>query len=100
MDVLEYCVLFSINWKNINHLGFAAYSFVWGTLIIGAYYFSRCMMIDPDNKSVACDFRCTINPGENEALVQYALDKYEFLSLAAQVGLLKLTFRMEKLHRI
>ncbi|XP_039119852.1 tRNA (cytosine(72)-C(5))-methyltransferase NSUN6-like [Dioscorea cayenensis subsp. rotundata] len=27
---------------------------------------------------------CTINPGENEALVRYALDKYEFLSLAAQ----------------
>ncbi|XP_049370642.1 rRNA (cytosine-C(5))-methyltransferase NOP2C isoform X1 [Solanum verrucosum] len=27
---------------------------------------------------------CTINPGENEALVRYALDKYEFLSLASQ----------------
>lgn len=27
---------------------------------------------------------CTINPGENEALVRYALDTYEFLSLAAQ----------------
>ncbi|CAK9156188.1 unnamed protein product [Ilex paraguariensis] len=27
---------------------------------------------------------CTINPGENEALVRYALDKYKFLSLASQ----------------
>ncbi|KAJ0971835.1 hypothetical protein J5N97_019794 [Dioscorea zingiberensis] len=27
---------------------------------------------------------CTINPGENEALVRYALDKYQFLSLAPQ----------------
>ncbi|KAL0362097.1 UNVERIFIED_CONTAM: rRNA (cytosine-C(5))-methyltransferase NOP2C [Sesamum calycinum] len=27
---------------------------------------------------------CTINPGENEALVRYALDTYKFLSLAAQ----------------
>ncbi|XP_009790524.1 rRNA (cytosine-C(5))-methyltransferase NOP2C-like isoform X2 [Nicotiana tabacum] len=27
---------------------------------------------------------CTINPGENEALVRYALDTYEFLSLASQ----------------
>uniref|UniRef100_A0A2P2KZZ1 Uncharacterized protein MANES_08G014300 n=3 Tax=Rhizophora mucronata TaxID=61149 RepID=A0A2P2KZZ1_RHIMU len=27
---------------------------------------------------------CTINPGENEALVRYALDKYKFLSLAPQ----------------
>lgn len=29
--------------------------------------------------------RCTINPGENEALVRYALDTYTFLSLASQV---------------
>ncbi|KAI5682975.1 hypothetical protein M9H77_04203 [Catharanthus roseus] len=28
--------------------------------------------------------RCTINPGENEGLVRYALDKYKFLSLASQ----------------
>ncbi|XP_073145806.1 rRNA (cytosine-C(5))-methyltransferase NOP2C isoform X2 [Henckelia pumila] len=28
---------------------------------------------------------CTINPGENEALVRYALDTYAFLSLASQV---------------
>ncbi|KAM7503031.1 hypothetical protein LguiB_001935 [Lonicera macranthoides] len=27
---------------------------------------------------------CTINPGENEALVRYALDKYKFLALASQ----------------
>ncbi|XVF31778.1 hypothetical protein REPUB_Repub17cG0021600 [Reevesia pubescens] len=27
---------------------------------------------------------CTINPGENEVLVRYALDKYKFLSLAPQ----------------
>lgn len=27
---------------------------------------------------------CTINPGENEGLVRYALDKYKFLSLAEQ----------------
>ncbi|EXB30300.1 Putative methyltransferase NSUN6 [Morus notabilis] len=27
---------------------------------------------------------CTINPGENEALVRYALDTYKFLSLATQ----------------
>ncbi|XP_059452670.1 rRNA (cytosine-C(5))-methyltransferase NOP2C [Corylus avellana] len=27
---------------------------------------------------------CTINPGENEALVRYALDKYKFLSLVQQ----------------
>ncbi|XP_031257157.1 putative methyltransferase NSUN6 [Pistacia vera] len=27
---------------------------------------------------------CTINPGENEALVRYALDTYKFLSLAPQ----------------
>ncbi|KAL5571345.1 hypothetical protein UlMin_020942 [Ulmus minor] len=27
---------------------------------------------------------CTINPGENEALVRYALDMYKFLSLAPQ----------------
>ncbi|THG16700.1 hypothetical protein TEA_011416 [Camellia sinensis var. sinensis] len=27
---------------------------------------------------------CTINPGENEALVRYALDAYKFLSLAVQ----------------
>ncbi|KAL9419943.1 hypothetical protein AB3S75_037665 [Citrus x aurantiifolia] len=27
---------------------------------------------------------CTINPGENEALVRYALDRYKFLSLAPQ----------------
>ncbi|KAL9230256.1 hypothetical protein vseg_005633 [Gypsophila vaccaria] len=27
---------------------------------------------------------CTLNPGENEALVRYALDTYSFLSLAAQ----------------
>ncbi|KAF7123419.1 hypothetical protein RHSIM_Rhsim12G0010200 [Rhododendron simsii] len=27
---------------------------------------------------------CTINPGENEALVRYALDSYKFLSLALQ----------------
>ncbi|KZV31362.1 hypothetical protein F511_05466 [Dorcoceras hygrometricum] len=27
---------------------------------------------------------CTINPGENEALVRYALDTYSFLSLASQ----------------
>lgn len=27
---------------------------------------------------------CTINPGENEALVRYALDKHKFLSLAPQ----------------
>lgn len=27
---------------------------------------------------------CTINPGENEAVVRYALDKYPFLSLAPQ----------------
>lgn len=27
---------------------------------------------------------CTINPGENEALVRYALDTYKFLSLAIQ----------------
>ncbi|XP_020268515.1 putative methyltransferase NSUN6 isoform X2 [Asparagus officinalis] len=27
---------------------------------------------------------CTINPGENEAFVRYALDKYKFLSLAPQ----------------
>lgn len=27
---------------------------------------------------------CTINPGENEALVRYALDKYRYLSLAPQ----------------
>ncbi|OAY85137.1 putative methyltransferase NSUN6 [Ananas comosus] len=27
---------------------------------------------------------CTINPGENEALVRYALDTYKFLSLASQ----------------
>ncbi|KOM46454.1 hypothetical protein LR48_Vigan07g015800 [Vigna angularis] len=27
---------------------------------------------------------CTINPGENEALVRYALDKYKYLSLAPQ----------------
>ncbi|KAA0032867.1 hypothetical protein IC582_015860 [Cucumis melo] len=27
---------------------------------------------------------CTINPGENEALVRYALDKYKFLTLAPQ----------------
>lgn len=32
-----------------------------------------------------CSYRCTINPGENEALVRYALDKYKFLSLASQV---------------
>ncbi|XP_038981447.1 tRNA (cytosine(72)-C(5))-methyltransferase NSUN6 [Phoenix dactylifera] len=32
---------------------------------------------------------CTINPGENEALVRYALDTYKFLSLASQVNLLK-----------
>ncbi|KAJ4839347.1 rRNA (cytosine-C(5))-methyltransferase nop2c [Turnera subulata] len=29
-------------------------------------------------------FLCTINPGENEALVRYALDTYKFLSLAQQ----------------
>nr|TKW09957.1 hypothetical protein SEVIR_6G135800v2 [Setaria viridis] len=29
---------------------------------------------------------CTINPGENEALVRYALDTYKFLSLASQVS--------------
>lgn len=29
--------------------------------------------------------RCTINPGENEALVRYALDTYKFLSLVLQV---------------
>ncbi|GFQ03010.1 putative methyltransferase nsun6 [Phtheirospermum japonicum] len=29
---------------------------------------------------------CTINPGENEALVRYALDTYKFLSLASQSG--------------
>ncbi|XP_062192180.1 rRNA (cytosine-C(5))-methyltransferase NOP2C isoform X3 [Phragmites australis] len=28
---------------------------------------------------------CTINPGENEALVRYALDTYKFLSLVSQV---------------
>ncbi|PSS16403.1 Methyltransferase [Actinidia chinensis var. chinensis] len=28
--------------------------------------------------------RCTINPGENEALVRYALDTYKFLTLALQ----------------
>ncbi|KAK9088312.1 hypothetical protein Scep_027394 [Stephania cephalantha] len=28
---------------------------------------------------------CTINPGENEALVRYALDRYNFLSLAPQI---------------
>ncbi|XP_038709669.1 tRNA (cytosine(72)-C(5))-methyltransferase NSUN6 isoform X2 [Tripterygium wilfordii] len=28
--------------------------------------------------------RCTINPGENEGLVRYALDTYKFLSLAEQ----------------
>lgn len=27
--------------------------------------------------------RCTINPGENEGLVRYALDKYKYLTLAA-----------------
>ncbi|KAJ6399218.1 hypothetical protein OIU77_019881 [Salix suchowensis] len=27
---------------------------------------------------------CTINPGENEALVRYALNTYKFLSLASQ----------------
>ncbi|XP_023525941.1 putative methyltransferase NSUN6 [Cucurbita pepo subsp. pepo] len=27
---------------------------------------------------------CTINPGENEALVRYALDRYKFLTLAPQ----------------
>ncbi|KAI3968244.1 hypothetical protein MKX01_018547 [Papaver californicum] len=27
---------------------------------------------------------CTLNPGENEAVVRYALDKYKFLSLAPQ----------------
>ncbi|KAI3457699.1 hypothetical protein Pfo_014362 [Paulownia fortunei] len=27
---------------------------------------------------------CTINPGENEAIVRYALDTYKFLSLASQ----------------
>uniref|UniRef100_A0A0A9G470 SAM-dependent MTase RsmB/NOP-type domain-containing protein n=1 Tax=Arundo donax TaxID=35708 RepID=A0A0A9G470_ARUDO len=27
---------------------------------------------------------CTINPGENEALVRYALDTYKFLSLVSQ----------------
>lgn len=27
---------------------------------------------------------CTINPGENEAVVRYALDTYKFLSLAPQ----------------
>ncbi|XP_022898571.1 putative methyltransferase NSUN6 isoform X2 [Olea europaea var. sylvestris] len=31
---------------------------------------------------------CTINPGENEALVRYALDTYKFLSLASQ-GMVK-----------
>ncbi|KAH9770649.1 rRNA (cytosine-C(5))-methyltransferase NOP2C [Citrus sinensis] len=31
---------------------------------------------------------CTINPGENEALVRYALDRYKFLSLAPQVHFL------------
>lgn len=31
--------------------------------------------------------RCTINPGENEAVVRYALDTYKFLSLAPQVRL-------------
>ncbi|KAL6506784.1 rRNA (cytosine-C(5))-methyltransferase nop2c [Orobanche hederae] len=30
------------------------------------------------------EIRCTINPGENEALVRYALDTYKFLSLASQ----------------
>ncbi|MCL7043491.1 hypothetical protein MKW94_020864 [Papaver nudicaule] len=27
---------------------------------------------------------CTLNPGENEAVIRYALDKYKFLSLAPQ----------------
>ena len=27
---------------------------------------------------------CTINPGENESLVRYALDTYKFLSLGSQ----------------
>ncbi|KQJ96231.1 hypothetical protein BRADI_3g21700v3 [Brachypodium distachyon] len=31
---------------------------------------------------------CTINPGENEALVRYALDTYKFLSLGSQVSTL------------
>ncbi|PWZ27842.1 putative methyltransferase NSUN6 [Zea mays] len=29
---------------------------------------------------------CTINPGENEALVRYALDTYKFLSLVSQAS--------------
>lgn len=36
--------------------------------------------------------RCTINPGENEAVVRYALDKYKFLSLSAQVSITVLGF--------
>ncbi|VAI77915.1 unnamed protein product [Triticum turgidum subsp. durum] len=28
---------------------------------------------------------CTINPGENESLVRYALDTYKFLSLGSQL---------------
>lgn len=36
--------------------------------------------------SVFLNSRCTINPGENEGLVRYALDTYKFLSLAQQVS--------------
>ncbi|RWW33442.1 hypothetical protein BHE74_00013932, partial [Ensete ventricosum] len=38
---------------------------------------------------------CTINPGENEALVRYALDKYKFLSLASQL-LIRLKFFLHR----
>jgi hypothetical protein len=39
-------------------------------LYLGSFHFSRC----------------TINPGENEGLVRYALDTYKFLSLGSQVN--------------
>ena len=42
--------------------------------------------------------RCTINPGENEALVRYALDTYKFLSLVSQVSsiICKMGWAMEQ----
>ncbi|KAI8526674.1 hypothetical protein RHMOL_Rhmol12G0014000 [Rhododendron molle] len=44
----------------------------------------RTKMNEEENDEDQNDRRCTINPGENEALVRYALDSYKFLSLALQ----------------
>lgn len=74
------------------------------SVIIGVIMFIVCVtLIMSEMFTLFWIVRCTINPGENEALVRYALDTYKFLSLVQQVRfqiLLSFVMTLEMMTRI